>query len=356
MFKGKQSFAKKFSTSAILLLVSVMLLQGMAAGADLFWSLGTKDRIQAQLLFSRSLTPDRPDLSPQWTGERLSDFALSVEWQHDTKTWWWRSLYQDVGKDFRADLGFMPQVGYRRFRQNLGYNFYSDGFFTTITPQFAGGDTWDRRGRTVEGFFYPGVEVEGKGNMNAGLYYNYDVNRAGEGLLHRNQIFGFLNLSPSRVLSRVELNGFFGDMPDYTNNRTGHGGDLALYVAARPLAHLDLQFSGEHQWVNSSRGGHYGRLYAADVARLKAVYTFTARAYLRAIVQWAGAQRDPALYPYAVSSRSGDLNGSVLYAYRVNWQTLFYVGYGDDRTLDAQARMVRTGRQVFFKVSYAFQR
>ncbi|MCL5421136.1 MAG: DegQ family serine endoprotease [Nitrospirae bacterium] len=37
MFKGKQSFAKKFSTSAILLLVSVMLLQGMAAGADPFW-------------------------------------------------------------------------------------------------------------------------------------------------------------------------------------------------------------------------------------------------------------------------------------------------------------------------------
>jgi hypothetical protein len=326
------------------------------AGADLFWSLGPKDRIQAQLLFSRSLTPDRPDLSPQWTGERLSDFAFSLQWRHDTKTWWWRSLYQDVGNEFRADLGFMPQVGYRRLKQNLGYNFYGEGFFTTVTPQFAAGDTWDREGRTVEGFFYPGVEVEGKGNMNAGLYYNYDVNRAGDVLLHRNQIFGYLNLSPSRVLSRIELSGFFGGMPDYTNNRSGHGGDVSLYLAARPAAHLDLQFTGEHQWVNSSRGGHYGRLYAADVARLKAVCTFTARAYLRAIVQWAGTQRDPALYPYPVSSRSGDLNGSLLYAYRVNWQTLFYVGYGDDRTLDEKARLVRTGRQVFFKISYAFQK
>lgn len=326
------------------------------AGADLFWSLGSQDRITGQLLVSQSRTPDRPDLSSQWTGDKLSAAALSLEWQHDTKTWWWRSLYEDVGNDFRADLGFMPQVGYRRFRQNLGYNFYSDGFFSQITPQFAGGSLWDRKGRTVQGFFYPGVEVEGRGNMNAGLYYNYDVNRAGDVLLHRNQVYGYLHFSPSKALSRVNLSGFSGDMPDYTNNRSGHGGDANLYVAARPIPRLDLQFTGEHQWVNSTRGSHSGRLYSADVARLKGVYTFTARAYLRAIVQWVGTHRDPRLYPAPVPARSGDLNGSLLYTYRINWQTLFYVGYGDDRTLDQQARLVRTGRQVFFKISYAFQR
>ena len=73
-------------------------------------------------------------------------------------------------------------------------------------------------------------------------------------------------------------------------------------------------------------------------------------------MQWEGTRRDPALYPGTVPRKSGDLNASVLGVYRINWQTLCYVGYGDDRTLDEQARLVRTGRQVFFKISYAFQR
>lgn len=37
MFKEKQSFAKRFLTSAIVLLVPVMLLRGIAVGADSFW-------------------------------------------------------------------------------------------------------------------------------------------------------------------------------------------------------------------------------------------------------------------------------------------------------------------------------
>lgn len=324
-------------------------------GTDLFWSIGQADRIQGQVLVSQSLTPDRPDLSSQWTGEKLSAAAFYLQWQHDTKTWSWRTRYQDIGQDFRADLGFMPQVGIRSVQQYVGYSFYPNGFFSQISPNLVGGNTWDRHGRTVQGHFYPGVDVVGKGNMNAGIFYNYDVNRAGDNLLHRNQIFGYLDLSPSKSISKVNLSGYFGDMPDYTNNRTGHGGDGSIYLMVWPTSHLSLLLQGEHQWVNSTRDGHFGRLYTADVARLKGVYTFSARAFLRAIVQWEGANRDPLLYPTPVPAKSGDLNGSLLYAYRLNWQTLFYIGYGDDRTLDKQAQLVGTGRQVFFKISYAFQ-
>jgi hypothetical protein len=40
----------------------------------------------------------------------------------------------------------------------------------------------------------------------------------------------------------------------------------------------------------------------------------------------------------------------------VNWQSVIYVGYGDDRELSDQRRLLPSDRQVFVKVSYAFQR
>jgi len=43
-------------------------------------------------------------------------------------------------------------------------------------------------------------------------------------------------------------------------------------------------------------------------------------------------------------------------AAKVNWQTALYLGYGDERALDEGDDLRRTSRQLFAKVSYAFQR
>ena len=46
-----------------------------------------------------------------------------------------------------------------------------------------------------------------------------------------------------------------------------------------------------------------------------------------------------------------------LLAYNLNWQTVFYLGYGDGREFDAFSdRMQPSARQVFAKISYALQR
>jgi hypothetical protein len=48
--------------------------------------------------------------------------------------------------------------------------------------------------------------------------------------------------------------------------------------------------------------------------------------------------------------------GSVLHSYKLNWQTLLFAGYGDDRGLTPDASLVRDNRTFFLKVSYALQR
>jgi hypothetical protein len=46
----------------------------------------------------------------------------------------------------------------------------------------------------------------------------------------------------------------------------------------------------------------------------------------------------------------------VLVAYKINWQSVLFVGYGDFRSLDDEGRLRPTSRQFFLKLSYALQR
>ena len=58
----------------------------------------------------------------------------------------------------------------------------------------------------------------------------------------------------------------------------------------------------------------------------------------------------------AGKTASLDLTLSALYGYRLNWQTTFYVGYGDFRLLDESQRLLPNRRSLFMKASYAFQK
>jgi hypothetical protein len=74
------------------------------------------------------------------------------------------------------------------------------------------------------------------------------------------------------------------------------------------------------------------------------------------IGQYVDTKRDPTLYTFAISARDANFSSSGLLAYKLNWQTVFYLGYGDQRTFsESTDNLEKSGRQAFAKVSYAFQ-
>jgi hypothetical protein len=83
---------------------------------------------------------------------------------------------------------------------------------------------------------------------------------------------------------------------------------------------------------------------------------------VRVIGQYVTTDRDPTLYISAVEPHDKYFSGTGLFSYKLNWQSVLYLGYGDERALDtSQAvqpehdRLDKVGRQWFLKVSYAFQ-
>ncbi|MND04256.1 hypothetical protein D3C83_244470 [compost metagenome] len=57
-----------------------------------------------------------------------------------------------------------------------------------------------------------------------------------------------------------------------------------------------------------------------------------------------------------VDRKSASFSGSALFAYKLNWQTVLFVGYGDGRTFwEESDRLEKEDNQVFVKLSYAWQ-
>ena len=103
-------------------------------GPDFRWQPERARRDRGPAPLRRSATPDRPDLAPEWDGGALSGHAADVWWNHSTATVDWFVEYRDLSDGFRADVGFVPQVGFREGTFEAGYTFHPTGFFTGSGP------------------------------------------------------------------------------------------------------------------------------------------------------------------------------------------------------------------------------
>lgn len=322
-------------------------------GPDFLWAPSDQNQVTGQFLLSSTRTPDQPERSPDWDGRSFSSRALAVQWNHSEQHWNWTAIYRDYGDGFRADVGFVPQVGIREGVANVSYTFYTAGLFSRVIPLVSGDFVADTSGRTVTSVVTPGVSVQGALGLFGEIDYDAGhVERAGPELLPASRFSLFLAMTPGGLVSRLSLQAHLGDAIDYVAYRAGRGGDAILSVQLQATRHLELQYDGAIQWVNLSGE----RLFTAQVERLKATYVFGRRTFLRAIGQYVRTDSEPSRYPVPVPATTGGFQGSVLLGYELNWQSVVYLGYGDTRALRENAQSVRAGRDLFLKVSYAFQR
>jgi Domain of unknown function (DUF5916)/Carbohydrate family 9 binding domain-like len=331
-------------------------------GPDFLWRRSETDQMTGQLLVSDTETPNRPDLYPTWDGRQLTSHAGHLEWLHTGRDWTWRATVQDFGEDFRADEGFVPQVGYRSGRYALYRNFYpQQGLFRRVAPYTIVRYVESPDGDLIRRQTNPGVQIQGQRNMSTGFEVAVRERlRVGNQELERTDVNFYFQIDPGRRLSRVGGSVLLGDSIDFANGRVGQGGDLSLFGTLKPTDHLALDFNADRQWLDvrsaNAGGGLKGRLFTAQIERLKATYNFTARAFLRVIGEYLDVNRDPRLYTFPVSADSGSFAGSALFAYQINWQTVLFVGYADDRLQNPLGDLQRADRLVFVKISYAFQR
>ncbi len=326
-------------------------------GPDFQWRPNQRDRVTGQFLISRTQTPDRPDLSPEWDGSRLASRALLVSWLRQTPTVDTFIRYRDFGDFFRADEGFVPQVGYLDGYLDVGYTLYRDDFFSRLRPYVVAEYSEDREHNPIRERVEPGVQFQGRKNLQGFVGLDVERERTSGVLLSLTRAPFRFQVDPGRLFPQVALSGFVGEDVDLVGVRVGTGADLLLTLTVRPTDHLTLDAVSELSWLDvddPSLG--QGRLFTAQVQRLKATYNFTSRLFVRLIGQYVETTRDPSLYPRPVVAHEASFSGSALLSYRINWQTAFFLGYGDDQERPPTGGLDQTSRQFFVKLSYSFQR
>jgi hypothetical protein len=355
---------RDFGRSFVSVLATDREIEGGAynrvVGPDVQWRPTEGDTVTGQYLMSFSQTPERPDLAEEWDGRKLSGHALDTWWLHNRTHYDWFGQYRDVGDEFRADDGFVPQVGYRQEYAEVGGTIRpTRGLVRRLRTYFSFDHSADRAGDLLNREYSPGFGLDAIGNTFLRLRWSWNRVRAGEGTttLPRSRLAYVVNTRPSRFLSDLSAEGTIGGEIDFDNVRQGTGANLILGVTLRPTDHLELRFNFGRRFLDVDVPANPAtRLFTAKVDRVRATYNFTARSFFRAIVQYVSTTRDPSLYLEPVEARSGDLSGSLLFAYKLNWQTVLFAGYGDERELLDTEDWARTQRQFFVKVSYAFQR
>ena len=143
----------------------------------------------------------------------------------------------------------------------------------------------------------------------------------------------------------------YGDQIDYANTQLGKR--FQLNPSMELLLGLHIKLEMNHTWeiLDVDRG----RLYTANVSRFKFTYQFTKRMFLRAVLQNVVYERNVSLYnDDDVDPETQGLFSQFLFSYKINPQTVFFLGYSDNYYGDQDVNFTQTDRTLFTKIGYAF--
>ncbi len=320
-------------------------------GADGFFRFTNSDTVDFQILHSDTQYP--PALAEDF-GQELDAFggeAAFVQYNHFAQSWIWGGLYEDFGENFRADIGFIPRVDTRRLRGFLQRRFFGDGskWYTQLNFGLVGQRIEDHEGlltdSTLQGFAnFSGplqsfLEVDVYRNKEYFDGVTYDINR-------------FETIFQMKPTGKLALNFFgqIGDSIDFANSQAADSVFLNPRVEFRVNRPINLQFDHTYQRLNVAGG----RLFTANLSQFRVVYQFNVRMFVRAIIQYLNLNRSTDLYTFPVDPESRELFTQFLFSYKLNPQTVVFVGYSDNRLGLQGLDLLQTDRTFFLKVGYAF--
>ena len=268
----------------------------------------------------------------------------------------------DVDDDFRADLGFIPQVGYRGFDTFVDRRFYPEGstgkWLNEINAHADYNLREDRSGNLLSTNANLSTQLRGIGQTFLHLRIG-----TGEqtflGQTFDDNSWGFFYEGVPVKGLELRLDGRFGDRVDFFHAQQAHEDFLAPGVSLDMGRHLRLSL--DH--ARSDYTVDAGPLYTAELSQLRATYQFNVRAFVRLVSIYERIERDPDNFTLPFPIKDENLANQFLFSYKLNPQTVLFLGYSDEHLsladLDTPglrdgSGLRQQGRTLFLKVGYAW--
>lgn len=320
------------------------------------------DKISYNLAYSSTKNADQI-IKQHDISRAQKDHAISIGFDRKTRDYNLFANYDNLGKDFRADLGFINQTNYERFELGGRQRWYGeeDDFFT----QYGYFGNWDKSVDQSGQLLQEEFEIHANLQGNMQLFTNF-------GLLQRETYYDgqyfdqtqfqlFAEFNPLSNL-QFSLRLAVGDEIDYVNTQLGRVTTFEPGLSWDVNQHLKLDVNLQYSQLNVDKNEesaiNSGRLYKAQQAFVRAKYQFDMRNSLKVVLQYTDIKHNTALYSVADAPDRTykDFSTQLIYAYKVNPQTLFFLGYSDNGYQDDSVnKLERSERTFFSKFSYAWQ-
>jgi hypothetical protein len=321
------------------------------AGIDTELRFSKKDRVQVQFLGSSTQYPYEVARDYSQEEDEFGGSAFAFNYTHDSRNWDLLFEYKNLTGGFRSDLGFITQVNYQIGSASTFYTWYGSrkNWFRELTLGGKYSYTADQDGNLLYSGGYTQLSYKGPSQTDAALY----LLKYRESYLFKDfDEFSVTFVGGIKPSARVEfsLTGIVGDRIDYANVRLGNRVLLAPEIVFKPGRRLRLTLSHTYERLSADSD----RVFTANASEIRGIYHLNVRAFFRAILQYIDYDYNAENYTFPINPRRKNLATQLLFSYRVNPRTLFFLGYSDTYLGNQNFPLTQRSRTFFAKLSYAW--
>ena len=322
-------------------------------GLDARWKISDQHNVRLQYLRSSTEYPD--DVADEFE-QPLGSFdgsAMQLNYNYSSRDWFGYLRYGDRSADFRADSGFIPQVDVEQKVAGLGRTWHGeeDDWYTQIHLNGDWDIAHDDDGRMLEREVDVDLSVSGPMQSHFRISVSTRDVLFDDVLYHENDVSLFGEFQPRGGL-KLGIRASLGDQVDFDNNRLGDELRVRPFVNWNVNRHLLARYQANFVTLDTEDGAS---IFDAAVHVVRLTWQFSVRSVLRLTTQVQDGERNPDVYIDTVDARSRDVGRQLLYSYKLNPQTVFFIGYSDalvdEDRLDG---LTTTDRTWFMKIGYAW--
>jgi len=279
--------------------------------------------------------------------------ATGLRYKYESRSWFGNLRHVSLSDGFRADSGFQARIGITKQTANMGHTWHGDDESWWYRMRF---QTQYESTHLEDGTF-AGKELSVRFGVGGPLQSWTQFALVGGSELDGGVLFNtqsirfFFKIQPRGGLV-LEVLTEIGEQIDYENTRLGDRKLLQPSINWNASRNLLVSMDGIFASLDTQDGE---KIFDATVVDARVTWQFNVRSFLRVTVQHSETSRNQAVYVDEVDANSKDVGRQLLYSYKINPQTVFFLGYSDsyldDDDLDG---LTASDRSVFMKIGYAW--
>lgn len=326
-------------------------------GIDARWKINDQHTLSAQYLETETEYPVDVAIEFDQPLGILDGEGSFISYEFDSRNWYANIRRHDLSEGFRADSGFLSKVGETKTRAALGRVWHGeDGSWwnrirlhNVYEISHADDSTFTEKELSMRlGVGGPmqswtQIMLEAESQLEEGVVF--DTNAVGI----------YFQATPRRGLS-MQFFAKVADQIDFANTRLADQiviePSFSWNISRNLLARVNSVFVS----LDTKEGEE---IFDASVIDARLTWQFSVRSFLRMTIQRSEVDRNLSVYDADIvddyEANSKNVGRQLLYSYKINPQTVFFLGYSDQYVDEDQLDgLTVSDRSLFMKIGYAW--